>query len=90
MSCRYLAMLSRKITSVVSNMDSEQQRMFYEAREMLHKAGQKKHEGHFSIFTRWHNDYEYRNSLSFVGWTEQDILLFDNCFGKSFIRRNKR
>ena len=27
-----------------------------------------------SILARWHNDYEYRNSLSLIGWTEQDIL----------------
>ena len=51
--------------------------MFYKAREMLHKAGQNKHGGHSSILARWHNDYEYRNSLSLVGWTEQDIMLYD-------------
>ena len=33
MSCRYLTMLSRRITSVVSNMVSEQQRMFFKRPE---------------------------------------------------------
>ena len=44
---------------------------------MLHKAGQKKHGGHSSILARWHNKYSYRDSLTRIGWTEQDIMLFD-------------
>ena len=32
---------------------SERQRMCYKAREMLHKAGQKKHGEHSSILARW-------------------------------------
>ena len=56
---------------------SERQRMYYKAQEMLHKAGQKKHGGHSSILARWHNEYSYRDSLTRIGWTEQDIMLFD-------------
>ena len=56
---------------------SERQRMHYKAIEMLHKAGQKKYGGHSSILARWHSDYKYRDSLTHIGWTEQDIMLFD-------------
>ena len=56
---------------------SERQRKYYKAQELLHKAGQKKHGGHSSILARCHKDYEYINSLSLVGWTEQDIILYD-------------
>ena len=56
---------------------SERQRMFFKAKEMLHKAGQKKHGSHSSIIARWLNDYKYRKSLSDIGWNEQDIMLFD-------------
>ena len=51
--------------------------MDYKAKDMLHKAGQKKHGGHSSILARWHNDYKYRYSLTRIGWTEQEIMLFD-------------
>ena len=44
---------------------------------MLHKAGQKKHGGHSAILAMWHNEYSYRDSLTRIGWTEQDIMLFD-------------
>ena len=54
---------------------SGRQRMYHNAERMLHKAGQKKHGGHSS--ERWHNDYEYRASLTRIGWTEQVIMLFD-------------
>ena len=47
------------------------------AKDMLHKAGQKKHGEHSSILARWLIDYKYRKSLSENGWTEQDIMLFD-------------
>ena len=56
---------------------SERQRLYYKAQEMLHKAGQMEHGGHSSILARWHNDCEYRNSLSLIGWTEQDLMFCD-------------
>ena len=56
---------------------SERQRMYYKAKEMLQKARQEKHGSYSSILARWNNDYESRNSLSLIGWTEQDIMLFD-------------
>ena len=46
---------------------SERQRMYDKAKEMLHKARQEKHGKHSSILARWHNDYEYRKSLSEIG-----------------------
>ena len=63
---------------------SERQRMFFKAKEMLHKAGQKKHGSHSSIIARWLNDYKYRNSLSDIGWNEQDIMLFDRIALKNY------
>ena len=56
---------------------SERQRVFKKAREMLHKAGRKKHGEHSSILARWHSDFNFRFSLTRIGWTEQDIMLFD-------------
>ena len=57
---------------------SERQRMYFcRATGVLHKAGQKKHGGHSSILARWHSDYKYRDSLTRIGWTEQDIMPYD-------------
>ena len=44
---------------------------------MPHKAGQEKHGEHSFILARWLSDYKYRKSLLDIGWTEQDIVLFD-------------
>ena len=44
---------------------------------MLHKAGHKKHGEHSSILARWPSDYRYKDSLTRIGWTEKDIMLFD-------------
>ena len=52
---------------------SQRQRMYHKAQEMLQKARQEKHGSYSSIFARWNNGYEYRDSVSLVGWTEQDI-----------------
>ena len=41
---------------------SGRQRMYYNAQEMLHKAGQS------SIFTRCHSDFKYRYSLTRIGF----------------------
>ena len=43
---------------------SERQRTCNKAREMLHKAGQKKHEQHSSVLARWLSNNRYRKSLS--------------------------
>ena len=47
------------------------------AREMLHKASQKKHGERSSILARWLSDNRYRKSLSDIGLTEKDVMLFD-------------
>ena len=56
---------------------SERQRVYNMAREMLHKASQEKHGEHSSILARWLSDNRYRKSLSDIGWTKKDIMLFD-------------
>ena len=45
----------------------------FQAKEMLQKARQPKHEGYKSILERCHKDDKYRNSL-FIGWTEEERL----------------
>ena len=51
--------------------------MYYKAKEMLQKVRLEKHGSHSSILARWDNDYEHRNSLSLIGWTEQHVMLYD-------------
>ena len=55
----------------------ERQRIYCKAQEMLHEAGQNKHGERSSILARWHSDYKHRNSWTRIGWTEQDVMLFD-------------
>ena len=56
---------------------SERQKMYYQARQMLKKARQKKHGSHPTIISRWYADEEYRTSLAAIGIREQQIMLFD-------------
>ena len=57
---------------------SERQRKYNKAREMVHKAASdKKHGEHSSILATWRSDNRYTKSLSDIGWTEMDIMLFD-------------
>ena len=56
---------------------SERQKMYYQARQMLKKARQKKHGLHPTILSRWHADEEYRESLAAHNIGEQQIMLFD-------------
>ena len=56
---------------------SERKRMYHKAKEMLQKALQPKNGGHKSILGRWHKDDQYRNSLSLIGWTEEQINAYD-------------
>ena len=51
--------------------------MYYKAKEMLQKARQPKHGGYRTILERWHNDDKYRKSLSAIGWTEEQIVQYD-------------
>ena len=57
---------------------SERQRMHHKAKEVLLKARQEKHESHSSMLARWNDDCKYGTSLSLIGWTEQDLMLFDS------------
>ena len=56
---------------------SERQRIYNKARDMLHEASQEKHGSHSSILARLHNDYRHKDSLTRIGWTEQDTTLSD-------------
>ena len=44
---------------------------------MLQKARQPKHGGYKIILEVWHNDDKYRESVSKIGWTEEQIIQFD-------------
>ena len=50
------------------------QYMYYKTYEMLKKAH--KHE-HDNIFDRWYKDDKYRQSLSDIGWAEEDLIQCD-------------
>ena len=52
---------------------SERQRIYYQAKQVLKKARQKKHGSHPTILVRWCASETYRTSLSLIGWKEKDI-----------------
>ena len=56
---------------------SERQRMHFKAKEMLQKVRQHKHGGSKTILERLHKDDDYRKSLSDIGWTEEQIIQYD-------------
>ena len=58
---------------------------------MLQKARQPKYGGYKTILERWHNDNEYRESLSKIGWTGQHIIQYDEpALEGSLLYYNKR
>ena len=56
---------------------SERQRMYCKAKDMLQKAHQPKHGGYKTILDRCHKDDKKRKSLSVFGWTEEQIIQYD-------------
>ena len=56
---------------------SERQRVYYQAKQMLKKARQKKHRRHPTILSRLYASESYRNSLYAIGWREKHIMLYD-------------
>ena len=56
---------------------SERQSMYYQAKQMMKKARQKKHGNHTTILSRWYAGETYRTSLSRIGWKEKDKMLYD-------------
>ena len=44
---------------------------------MLQKARRPKHGGHKTFLERWHRNDKYRESLSEIGWTEEQIIQYD-------------
>ena len=59
------------------NGPSMRQCMYYKAHDMLRKARKHKSGGYKSILDRWHDDEKYRKSFSDVGWTEEQIIQYD-------------
>ena len=51
--------------------------MYHKAKEMLQNARQPKHGGYKTILEGWHKDDQYRKSLSDIGWTEEQIIQYD-------------
>ena len=49
---------------------------YYKA--LLRKARRHKSGGYKIILERWHDDDKYRKSLSDVGWTEEQIIHYDD------------
>ena len=63
---------------------SERQRMYYQAKQTLKKARQKKHGCRPTILARWYANESYRTSLSLIGW-KKEIMLYDRiAFEKHF------
>ena len=56
---------------------SERQIMFFNAKDMLRKAKNKKNGHHPTILSRWKTDEEYRKSLGFIGIGEKEIMFYD-------------
>ena len=56
---------------------SETQVMFFKAKQMLRKAGQKKHGNHPTILSRWYEQEGYRKSLTEHNIGEKEIMHFD-------------
>ena len=54
----------------------ERQRMYYQAKQMLKTAREKKHGRHPTILARWYASESYR-TLSTIGWKEKHIMLYD-------------
>ena len=46
--------------------------MYNKAKETLPKHG-----GYKTILERWHKDDKYSKSLSFTGWTEEQLIQYD-------------
>ena len=61
----------------VEHGTSERQKMYFQAKQMLKKAGQEKHGGHPTILSRWYACDEHRESLSDIAWREHHIILYD-------------
>ena len=86
------AMSSKRTPFAVPNMDLlSGNQCTCKAQEIVaKKACQPKHGEYKSIHERWHKDDQYRNSLSLIGWTEEQIIEHDKiALEDPFIRRNK-
>ena len=78
-SYQFQAFLSKRTPFAVPNMDLlNGNECTSRLKEMLQKkARQPKHGGCKTILERWHKDDTYRNSLSLIGWTEEQIIEHD-------------
>ena len=72
------AMSSKRTPFAVPNMDLlSGNQCTCKAHKLLQEACQPKHGEYKSIHERWHKDDQYRNSLSLIGWTEEQIIEHD-------------
>ena len=51
--------------------------MYYKAHAMLKTARKHRSGGYEHILDRWHTDDKHRKSLSDIGWTEEQIIQYD-------------
>ena len=56
---------------------SVRQTMYHKAHDMLRKARKHKSGGYKTNLERWHDDEKHRKSLSDIGWTEEQIIQYD-------------
>ena len=57
---------------------SVRQTMYHKAHDMLRKARKHKSGGYKTILERLHDDDKYRKSLSDFGWTEEQLIQYDD------------
>ena len=69
--------IKKNLTHGAKHGASERQRMYNKAKETLQKARQPTHGGYKTILERWHKDDKHRKSVSDIGWSEEQIIQYD-------------
>ena len=77
-----LAMLSRRTAVVEPSTD-----LYYQAKQRLNKARQRKHGRRPTILSRWYASELYRNSLYDIGWREKHNVVRQKRLGEARLRR---
>ena len=90
MSCRYLAMLSRRITSVAPDMDLlNDKECFTRPEKCFIKRTKRNMEDTHPFLRDGTTTSRTENSLSLVGWTKQDDTLSAVCIEKVVCMKTK-
>ena len=80
---------------MVPDMDHLCGRLYDKAHDMLRKARKHKSGGFKTILDRWHDGDRYRESLSDIGWTEEQttqhdaIALEDHSYAATWQERSR-